>query len=166
VEKQPIHGGSLRIYASPYEYPVKDSVKDLEFFEKTTGLHNFKIYSNYARKVESIREHLMSLLTELRDTDKKVMGYCASAKGTMLLNYCNVDTTHISAIVDETPDKQGKFVAGTGIPIVPFREFTSTDPDYIALLSWNFSDELLTKTRFHKAKGGKYIITMPRVSIL
>lgn len=200
VDRMPIHGGSLRIYACPdfYKeehylddppppkdgkkhyrndltikevdsndiYPTEESVKDIEFFERTSGLYTFKLYSNFGRKVEDIRHHLKNLLKDLRSQDKKVMGYCASAKGSTLLNYCNIDTTYISAIVDETPQKQWKYMAGTGIPIVPFSHFESTDPDYIALLSWNFSEELMSKTRAHKAKGGKYIITTPRVSIL
>jgi hypothetical protein len=44
---------------------------------------------------------------------------------------------------------------------VPFEQFGK--PDYILLLAWNFSKELMAKTNH---LGAKYIIPIPRVEIV
>lgn len=165
VEQYPIHGGSLRIYASQYDRDEESSVRNLLDFEKKNKVHDFRTYKSYAKKVEYLREHFVNLLEDLKSKNKKVMGYGASAKGISLLNYCGLDDSHMSAIVDDTIQKQGKRTPGSGIPIVNRDNFDTNKPDYIALLSWNFSNELKANTRSHKARGGKYIIPIPQVRI-
>ena len=166
VERHEIHGGSLRVYATPYDRPINKSVKALEAFEKKNKLYDFKTYLEFASKVEEIRDYFVDLLQDLRRQRKKVMAYGASAKGAMLLNYCGVDSNQISSVVDDTKDKQGKYMPGSRIPIVDQEKLDSNKPDYIALLSWNFSDEIINKTLSHKDRGAKYIIPVPTVSVL
>jgi len=163
VEHHDIHGGSLRVYASHELIPEDGSVRDLEKFERDNGLYDLQTYLGYGEKVSSLKKELVGLLKNLKKKRKKVVGYGASAKGTTLLNYCNIDSTYISKIIDDTPEKQGKFVPGVGIPVVSRDHFDTTHPDYIALLSWNFKLELIEKT---KHLGAKYITPIPRVEVL
>ena len=163
VEKIPIHGGSLRIYACPYERPIEDSVEHLLMEEENSNLWNLNTYKDFSENIEFIREDLPFLLYSLNEEGKKVMGYGASAKGISLLNYCEIDNEVIHSIVDETPDKQGKRTPGSDIPIVPFDAFEKEKPDFILLLAWNFKDELIKKT---KHLGAKYIVPIPQVEIL
>lgn len=162
VEEHPIHGGSLRVYASPSDRKEENSVSKFIKKEKQLGLHTFKTYKNYSKNVNSIKEHMVSLLDDLKQRGKKVVGYGASAKGIMLMNYCGIDSTQISSVVDDTKEKQGRIIPGCGIPVVSGDHFDTNHPDYIALLSWNFSDELKSKTKHLKAK---YITPIPRVTI-
>lgn len=163
VEEHDIHGGSLRIYASMYRYPKDFSVDYMIKFEEALGLHTFKAYENFSKRVDLIREQLYSTLEYLHKNSLKVMGYGASAKGISLLNYCNIPPEWIEAIVDETPQKQDKFTPGTTIPIVDFNSFEDVKPDYILLLAWNFEQELRTKTCH---LGAKYIIPIPEVRVI
>lgn len=192
VDRLSIHGGSLRIYAChekyqdfekstssgkdydkklvdvPSEdvYPTEKSVKELERFEKTQNLYDFKTYQKFAEKILEIKDFLQKLLLDLKRKRKKVVGYGASAKGTTLLNYCNVDSTHIKAIVDDTKAKQGKFIPGCKIPIVSKDYLDKEQPDYIVLLSWNFSTEIIQKTLKFKERGVRYILPVPQVEVL
>ena len=186
VEEHEIHGGSLRIYASRNSFQATEwydaksgkniiypeyincfyreekSVRDMEEFESVNGLYYFKTYKEYANKVSDIKDHIISLLEDLKRRGKRVVGYGASAKGAMFLNCCNIGTDYIEYIVDDTKEKQGKFIPGVNIPIVSRDYFEVCRPDYILILSWNFSEELKNKTKY---LGTRYITAIPRVEL-
>jgi len=193
VKQVPIHGGSLRIYASrktyvTHEYtegyqptgskedrnhevrvekdmepllPEDGSVQATLDLERSLGFYDKEKYEVYFDDINLLRLSLLSMLVGLKG--KKVAAYGASAKGISLLNYCLINNSLIHSIVDETPDKQGKWTPGSKIPIMPFSEFERIKPDYILLLAWNFAPELIAKT---KHLGAKYIVPIPEVKIL
>jgi len=162
VEHHPIHGGSLRIYASKNAYEEELSVVRMLQDETDDGLFEAQTYDMFSHEVNRNRERLHTLLELLHHSDKKVVGYGASAKGISLLNYSGIDNKWIQAIVDETPEKQDKMTPGTNIPIVDFESFNDIKPDYILLLAWNFAEELKSKTKHLKSN---YITPIPVVMI-
>jgi len=159
VEKLDIHGGSIRIYASQTSYEKHESVDKM--LKEESGYHHISAYYDFRRQVRIVIDNLTELLESLNNQNKKVVGYGASAKGVNLMNYCNLTTHDLHAVIDETPAKQGCYIPSCNIPIVPFEEFGK--PDYILLLAWNFSKELMEKT---KHLGAKYIIPIPKVEIV
>ena len=138
-----------------HEHDAKDELFD--------GFHNLDIYSELRVNYELIKHDLVYLLKKIKQQGKKVMGYGASAKGISLLNYCGIDTDLIQSIVDETPEKQGRFTGGTQIPIVCFDSFLIEKPDYILILPWNFKAEMIEKTEHLHAN---YIIPIPKVRVI
>lgn len=166
VDKIDIHGGSLRVWASPYVREIETSVQELLDEESQSGYHEFETYLNFSNNVEYVKNKFRQTLQEISNEGDVVMGYGASAKGINLLNICGIDPTHIHSIVDDTPDKQGKKIPGIEIPIVHFDNFDVVDPDYILLLSWNFANELIAKTPNHRERRGSYIIPIPKVEII
>lgn len=163
IEQYPIHGGNIRIYASGYEYPRFKTIKHVLTVEDQKGMLMHEAYDQLADRVYKIKEDLYILLRQLHEAGAKVMGYGASAKGISLLNYSSIKREWIHSIVDDTPDKQGKFTPGTRIPIVDFSHFNKEKPNYVLLLAWNFAPELIGYT---KHLGAKYIIPIPEVRIL
>lgn len=164
IEKFPIHGGSLRIYASKNKSNIHQSVD--EFLKLEKNLHSIGPYRSFDRKVKKIREDLLKLLNELKRQNKKVLGYGASAKGNTLLNYCNAGRNLIKFIIEDTPEKQNKFAPGIKIPIKDASYLEKENPDFIVLLAWNFAKEIMQKTERFRQKGGKYIIPIPEVKIV
>ena len=161
VEEHPIHGGSIRVFASRTGLRAEEkSVQDFVEYEEVNGFYGEAIYERFAKKVGTYRAEFLKTLKSL---DGKIAAYGASAKGAILLNACNVDSTLIQYVVDDTVEKQGKFMPGCNIPIVSRDYFDTNHPDYITLLPWNFSDELMEKT---KHVGAKYIIPIPEVRIV
>ena len=166
IEEYPIHGGSLRIYASKNTLKIDKSVNDLLEFENNEKLYDAKTYKSFENKVKNIKKDLVNLLKKLKKNQKKIVAYGASAKGNTLLNYCGIDKNLISFVVDDTPEKQNKFAPGSKIPIKSSDYLDTEKPDYIVLLAWNFAKELMSKTKEHKLRGGKYIIPIPKVIII
>ena len=162
VERHKIHGGSIRIYASPYLHTVERSVQDLLDFEDVVGMYELDTYLDFEKRVRSVKFNLVRAISYANKCGLKVVGYGASAKGTMLINQCGIKKSELRYVVDDTPDKQGRNISGSNIPIVHFSNLKDTKPNYILLLAWNFSKEIMDKT---KDIGARYIIPIPEVVI-
>lgn len=162
AEQSTIHGGSIRIYASKHKYDVDSSVDYLLRTENLMGLGRIGEYMSFAQDCKDLKNDLRNMFDICKSTNSKVMGFGATAKSTVLLNYCGITNDMIHSIVDETPDKQNKYTAGTDIPIVDFSHFEKEKPDYIILLAWNFFQECKSKTAHIDCR---YIIPMPIVRV-
>lgn len=163
VEKHPIHGGSLRLYAGhPGVHPTDSSVVSVIDEEEKAGMYDLKTYIDFAVRTLRVAADVQIIMNFTEMNGKKVMGYGASAKGISLINYLGI-RNQIHSIVDETPEKQGKFTPHSNIQIVDFSHFEKEKPDYIFLLAWNFKEELIEKT---KHLGAKYIVPIPEPVIV
>jgi SAM-dependent methyltransferase len=164
VEQLPIHGGSLRIFAShPGTYPGDGTVETLLAEEHAQGVDSMPRYESFAGQVQTIKTQLVQLVSELLRQGKSLAAYGASAKGSTLLNFCGLDHQQISFVADRSNHKQGRLTPGTHIPIVAPDELQQRQPDYTLLLTWNFADEILQQQHAYREAGGKFIIPVPAV---
>lgn len=65
----------------------------------------------------------------------RVAAFGATAKACTLIHHFGL-ADRISYCVDETPQKQGRYIAGTGIKVVPSFE---DKPDSVLLTAWNYA---------------------------
>ena len=82
------------------------------------------------------------------------------------MNACHFDTDTVDYIVDDTPEKIGRFSPGTGMPIVDRTVLAEDPPDYLVILAWNFAKEIIASTADFSRGGGKYIISIPAFKII
>ena len=167
VEPQETHGGSMKyIITNKGKRPVSDKVfKQLEK-EKALGLDKLETYNIFRRNCERYRDNLMSLLKDIRQRGKRIIGYAATSKSTTIINYCGITREHIEFISDTTPLKQGKFSPGAHIPVRPYEEFKANYPDYALLFAYNHAKEIMAKEQDFIKSGGKWIVYVPKVQIL
>ncbi len=163
VQVVPSHGGSLRVFVKKAEShrPVDVSVAETLEKEKAAGIHDFKTYEGFARRVYKNREKLVRLVRELKSQGKSIAGYGSPAKATTLLSFCNLGSDVIDYIVDDSPLKQGLYLPGMHIPIVSSEMLDKRQPDYVIVLAWNFAEEILKKTKKYADAGVKFIIPVP-----
>jgi SAM-dependent methyltransferase len=167
VERLPIHGGSLRLFAGHTGvHAVENSVTKLLADEKQKGVDSLVCYEGFASQVYNIKRELAGLLATLKKEGKRVAAYGASAKGTTLLNFFGVGANDLDFIVDRSTYKQGRFTPGTHLPILPPEELLKRQPDYTLLLTWNFADEILAQQKAYRDAGGKFIIAIPKIKIV
>ena len=168
VERVPIHGGSLRVFAvhERSQRTPKESVKRLLEEERAWGVHTFDAYRDFASKVESLKKELTELLRSLKQQGKSIAAYGAAAKGSTLLNYFGIGKDLIDFVVDRSTVKQGHFMPGVHIPIEAPERLLERQPDYVLLLTWNFASEIIQQQEAYRKQGGKFIVPIPELKIV
>ncbi len=164
VQKHDIHGGTVRVFLG-FE-GVRDAQKSVQSFlekERHSGFHDIAIYREWSTEVDALIEDLATQLGKLKRGGAKIAAFAASAKGNTLLNACRLDGAIVDYIVDDTPEKIGKYSPGTGIPIVDRSILADDPPDYLVILAWNFAREIIEST---SGFGGNYIIPIPAFQII
>lgn len=169
VERMPIHGGSLRVFASKDDGRALDadsSAARMLEEEKAWGVGREEFYRGFGAKVEALREELRALLGGLKAEGKRVAVYGASAKGSTLLNYFGIGRETIEFVADRSTVKQGHYTPGTRLAISPPERLVAEMPDYVLLLTWNFAEEILAQQAEYRRRGGRFIIPIPEVRVV
>jgi SAM-dependent methyltransferase len=167
VERLPIHGGSLRLFACHRDdYAVEQSVTDLLAEEVRQGVPTLRYYENFSESARQTKRALANLLAQLKAQNKQVAAYGASAKGSTLLNFAGLGRESLAFVADRSTYKQGRLTPGTHIPIVDAGELVKQRPDYTLLLTWNFAEEILAQQKAYRDLGGKFIVPIPEVRIV
>ncbi len=168
VEEIPTHGGSLRIYVRHTEdttHPATSRVRELLEREDRWGVTDPATYARFGEEVRRVKRRLLACLIKLKDAGESIAGYGAPGKATTLLNYCGIRTDLLDYTVDRNPYKQGKFTAGTRVPIFAPHHLRETKPDYVLLLAWNLRDEVMQQAGFIREWGGQFIVPIPEPTI-
>jgi hypothetical protein len=160
IEQLPIHGGSLRLFAEPFERP-EPVLQELLDAERLEGITEFSYYRDFSERVSRLRERLRKLLGELRASGASIAGYGAAAKGTILLNHAGLGRDVIEFIVDRNTFKQGKWVPGVRLPVLPPSAILERRPDFLLVLPWNFKDEIIAQQADYLRGGGRFIVPVP-----
>jgi SAM-dependent methyltransferase len=166
VERVPIHGGSLRLHIAPGQQLADRSVDLLLAEVVDWGVRRLDPYLAFAGRVDRLRQELREFLEHLKGQGKRIAAYGASAKGSTLLNSIGIGSETLDFVVDRSPVKQGRYTPGTRLPIYAPGKLLEEMPDYVLLLTWNFTDEIIGQQREYLERGGRFIIPIPEVRVL
>ena len=165
-----VNGGSFAVTAThranPSARPNRAVIDWLLQQEDRMGLGTPKPYREFEERVFRHREDLVRLIRSLNGDGKKVLGYGASTKGNVTLQFCGFSAGDIAAIADVNPDKYGCVTPGTHIPIVSEADAKAMNPDYFLVLPWHFKDGILRREKEFLRKGGKFIFPFPEIEIV
>jgi SAM-dependent methyltransferase len=167
VELLETHGGSIRFFVCHHEASHEEcsNVADVLTRERAYGLHDDAIYVAWNESVKETKRALLELLISLKRANKKIVGYGAPAKGVTLLNYCGVRMDFLDFTVDRAPSKQGRYMPGVRIPILPPEAILEARPDYVLILPWNIKNEIKAQMAEIRSWGGQFIVPVPKAAI-
>ena len=114
---------------------------------------------------KTIKDDLLRFLIEQKAAGKRVAAYGAAAKGNTLLNYAGVKPDLLPFVCDAATAKQGKFMPGSHIPILPPAVLETRRPDVLLVLPWNIADEIRAAHRGLAALGTQFVTAVPRLAI-
>lgn len=134
--------------------------------ENSMGLDTPRPYRDFEERVYRHRRDLTALLKTLAADGKRVLGYGASTKGNVILQFCGITTNEIAAIAEVNEDKFGCFTPGTHIPIISEAEARLMKPDYFLVLPWHFKDSIVKREAAFLAGGGSLILPFPEIEIV
>jgi hypothetical protein len=134
--------------------------------EEKSGLQKIETYKNFQLRVDMIKNELIKFLSEQKIKGKKVVAYGAAAKGNTLLNYCRIKADLLPIVFDAAQSKQGCFMPGSHIPILSLEHLIEIKPDYVLILPWNISDEIIIQNASLKKNGTQFLVAIPQLKII
>ena len=134
--------------------------------EERMGLNTPRPYREFEERVFRHRDDFTRLIRALNADGKKILGYGASTKGNVVLQFCGLTSGDIPAIAEVNQDKFGSFTPGSNIPIISEQEARAMKPDYYLVLPWHFKEGILHREKEYLAAGGKMIFPFPEIEIV
>jgi D-mycarose 3-C-methyltransferase len=168
IEKQEVHGGTIRVFVCKKgAYKVRSVVGTVLNEELDYDLHAIETYQEFAHGVKLSRASLLREITRSKKQGKRIFGYGASAKGNVLLNYCGINVSTVDFVTDTTPLKQGLYTSGTHIPIrSPEIMKNAGEGDVALMLAWDYQQDILEKEAEFRKRGGLFLIPVPHPRLL
>jgi ubiquinone/menaquinone biosynthesis C-methylase UbiE len=169
VEELDTHGGSLRVFAQRSDsgkHPVSIKATELLDREAAAGMTRTDYYQGFQEKANKVKNDLLIFLLEAGRQGKTVAAYGAAAKGNTLLNYAGIRSDLLPYVVDKNPNKQGKYLPGSRIPIVAEAHLRKNRPDYMVILPWNIKEEIMAQLSYIREWDGKFVIAVPCLEVL
>jgi len=170
VELNDVNGGSFRAYIRHKGHAVGGpATKDAEELMKSeirNGLQSIDAYTRFAANVRLIAAKLHDFVSDETGRGKKIYVLGASTRGNTILQFARLSNQMITAAADRNPDKWGRKIIGTGIPIISKQEARKATPDYFLVLPYGFLDEIKSEEREYLKGGGKLIVPIPAPRIV
>jgi SAM-dependent methyltransferase len=168
VEQLTTHGGSLRVFGCHDDDPRRETpaVGESIQAEDVAGLRDIETYRRFQARAETIKDDMLIFLIEQKRVGKKVAAYGAAAKGNTLLNFAGIKPDLLPYVCDAAPSKQGSYLPGSHIPILPPAALMERRPDYVVILPWNIAAEVRQQNACMGAWGGKFVVAVPALQIL
>jgi len=165
-----VNGGSVRLAAVHKNSKLASLVSPEALWlieqEKNVDIFSNQPWVDFQKNVDRHKLDLVNLLTELKKSGKTVIGYGASTKGNVILQYCGIGPDLLPFIGDITPSKDGLFTPGSKIPIISIEKAKAMNPDYFLVLPWGFRGDIILREKETIAKGTKFIFPLPFVEIV
>ncbi len=167
IELNDTNGGSFKVTAAkgPLSRPESPKVREILAKEERLSLDTLQPFLEFAKNITVHRAGLIAALLELKKQNKTVLGYGASTKGNVILQYCGFTAEDIPCIAEVNEDKFGSFTPGTLIPIVSEREAKALKPDYFLVLPWHFRENIIAREQDYLKGGGRLIFPLPKIEI-
>tara|TARA_Y100000031_G_scaffold146417_1_gene180316 strand:+ start:2557 stop:3807 length:1251 start_codon:yes stop_codon:yes gene_type:complete len=167
VERVTIQGGSLigtaQITGGPHK--ISPSVKKLVELEAKEKLDKPETIKNFAKKMKKLKDELGSMLANYRSQGKTIAGFGAARSGTTLITQMGIGKL-LDFIVDDNPEKQGKFTPGDHILVRPTNAIFEKKPDYLFILAWVHAKKIIENNKRYLDEGGHFIICFPEIKII
>lgn len=168
IEKIKLRSGSLRFYCCRLKNKIPNS-KNVEKFiynENKNKFNQLSLLKDYKMKIDKTKKDILKQLQHIKSQGKKIYGYGASGRGTIIMNYCNIDGKFLDYVIDDAPAKKNKYTPGTHVKILSWEDLKKVGyPDYFVLFAWPFLNEIFKKRSEYIKNGGKFIIPLPEVKI-
>jgi cyclopropane fatty-acyl-phospholipid synthase-like methyltransferase len=169
VQLNDVNGGSFAVTAAKRGsrlQPDDDAINRVLQQEEQSGVLTLEPFKRFAARVFDHRHQLLALLRSLHDDGSRVLGYGASTKGNVILQFCGITPEQIPFIAEVNEDKFGCFTPGTGIPIISEAEARAMRPDFFLVMPWHFRDNLVQREREFLQRGGRMIFPLPKIEVV
>ena len=164
-----VNGGSFAVTAQRADGPRPVNRDLVQWFlrqEERLQVTEPAAFEAFDRSVQQHRDDLTDLVRTLRAGGASVVGYGASTKGNVLLQYCGLTAEDLPVIAEVNPNKYGCMTPGTHIPIASEQDVKADRPDYMLVLPWHFRETILEREADYLESGGRLIFPLPEIEVI
>lgn len=169
VKLNDVNGGSFSVTAakaSSAHLECTSVINRMLKNEEEWGLATIGPYKKFKRHVKQHRRDLRNFIHKIKAENKKIIGYGASTKGNVILQFCGLTDRDIPYIAEVNKDKFGCYTPGTHIPIISEEEARRMEPDYFLVLPWHFKKGFLLREKAYLKRGGHFIFPLPAIEVV
>ena len=169
VELNDINGASFRVTLAKKESLFKENTRAINKIlknEEKIGIHRSSAYKKFEKSVKKHKKELRSFLNKLKKKKIKILGYGASTKGNVILQFCGITKKDIPFILDVNEYKYGRYTPATKIPIISEEEGKSLKPEYLMVLPWHFKKNTIEREKEFLKKGGHLFFPLPILEVI
>lgn len=169
LELNSVNGGSFAVTVAKSNSPYPEStslINQLLREEDKRRLGNLQLYREFSERVFKHRDELCEFLKKIRSEGKTILGYGASTKGNVILQFCKLTEKDLPFIAEVNTDKFGRCTPGTHIPIISEAEAKALSPDYFMVLPWHFKESIVEREKAYLKSGGKLFFPLPSLEVI
>ena len=169
IELNSINGGSFALTVAKQKSKYQQNKKIVEWLlykEKLFNFNNLETFKKFYINALKQKKLLRNLLYNLKDMKKLVLGYGASTKGNVILQFCGINSKILPYIGEVNSFKYNKLTPGTNIKIISEKQAKQMNPDYFLVLPWHFREFILNKEKLFLQNKGKLIFPLPDLEMI
>lgn len=163
-----INGGSFALTVAKKNSRYLENKKIYKILkdEKNKKINTSHIYKKFYNRINKEKDKMINFFKKIKQQSKLVIGYGASTKGNVLLQYCKINDKNIKYICDVNKDKNGCYTPGTKIQIISEEKAKELKSDYFFVLPWHFKKFILEKEKKIIRSGVKFIFPLPKFEVI
>jgi NDP-4-keto-2,6-dideoxyhexose 3-C-methyltransferase len=162
IKLNEINGGSIEVTIAKNKSRRMRNINLIKKLKDDEKKITRKSFHNFSSRIKKIKDDLVRFVNK----NNPIVGYGASTKGNIVLNYCNINSDQMSYICDANKQKFGKYTPGTNIKIISKEKMRELKPKYVLVLIWSFRSEIIKQELSYIKKGGNLIFHLPKFHII
>lgn len=145
--------------------PVQPSVQALLNLEQERKLDRPETIRQFGSRLAEMKKTMGGLIAEWKRRGATVAGYGAARSGpTFIVQFGLGDV--IEYLLDDHPQKVGKFSPLNRFPVLPTKELLIRQPDYVVILAWIHARKIIADNQAYLAQGGHFVVCCPNIQVI
>lgn len=144
----------------------QEKINQLLQNEEIGWYNSWEVFVKFREDIESHKKAVLDFFELAKTQGKKVIGYWASTKWNVTLQYCWIDNQMLPYIAEVNEYKFGRTTPGTIIPLISESDAKSMNPDYYFVLPWHFRESILDREKDFIENGGHFVFPLPKLEII
>lgn len=162
VRRAPIQHGSIVGTAQHLNGPwsVKPVVGEMLAMEHEKGQDSPEALRAFAADMEDMRARVSDWVKRVKADGSVIAGYGAARSGPTLISQLGLENA-LDYVMDDHPQKIGKFTSGDGLPVLPTATLYEKMPPFTVILAWVHADKIIREHQKYLDQGGAFLVLCP-----
>lgn len=144
----------------------EEAINKLLDHEEAWGYSSGEIFLQFKKNIETHKKAVLDFFAKAKQENKKVLGYGASTKWNVTLQYCGITKEMLPYIAEVNDYKFWRTTPGSKIPIISEKDAHEMRPDYFFVLPRHFKKWILEREKEFLANWWHFVFPLPTLEIV